>query len=179
VRGPGAAVFGAISEATGGQEPPVVAEDLGHITEEVHALLQKTGFPGMKVLQFAFDDGSDNPYLPHNYLNPNCLVYTGTHDNDTTRGWFSGLSDGERWHACRYLGTDGSNIAADLIRLALASIAYTAIVPLQDILDLGAEARINTPGAPEGNWTWRVQPDQLDPAHAERLAGLTELFGRV
>ena len=133
----------------------------------------------MKVLQFAFGGGSDNPYLPHNFLDPNCLVYTGTHDNDTTRGWFAGLSDEERSHVCRYLGTDGSNIASDLMRLALASTARTAIVPLQDVLELSSEARVNTPGAADGNWTWRVQPDQLDAAHAERLAELTVLFGRA
>jgi 4-alpha-glucanotransferase len=179
VRGPGARVFEAIGEAIGGGPPPVVAEDLGLITDEVRSLLQETGFPGMKVLQFAFGGGSDNPYLPHNYREPNCLVYTGTHDNDTTRGWFSGLSDNERSHVSRYLGTDGSNIAADLMRLALGSIARTAIVPLQDVLDLGTETRVNTPGAPEGNWTWRVQPEQLDPAHSERLAEFTVLYGRA
>ncbi len=133
----------------------------------------------MAILQFAFGDGSDNPYLPHNYEDTNCLVYTGTHDNDTTRGWFSALSDEERGRVCRYLGTDGSQIAFDLIRLALESIARTAIVPLQDVLDLGSEARVNTPGAPEGNWAWRVQADQLDAAHAERLAELTVLYGRA
>ena len=179
VRGPGASVFSAIGDAIGGGPPPVVAEDLGLITDEVRSVLLETGFPGMKVLQFAFGGDSDNPYLPHNYEDTNCLVYTGTHDNDTTRGWFSALSDDERGRVCRYLGTDGSQIAFDLIRLALQSIARTAIVPLQDVLDLGSEARVNTPGAPEGNWAWRVQADQLDPAHAEHLAELTVLYGRA
>jgi 4-alpha-glucanotransferase len=179
VPGPGASVFSAIGEAIGGGAPPVVAEDLGLITDEVRSLLLETGFPGMKVLQFAFGGGSDNPYLPHNYEDANCLVYTGTHDNDTTRGWFSSLPDAEHTRVCRYLGTDGSQIALDLMRLALESIARTAIVPLQDVLDLGSEARVNTPGAPEGNWAWRVRADQLDAAHAERLAELTLLYGRA
>jgi len=179
VHGPGEAVFAAIAEAIGGGPPPVVAEDLGLITDEVRALLRATGFPGMKVLQFAFGGGADNPYLPHNYLDPNCLVYTGTHDNDTTRGWFSGLSDAERAHVCRYVGTDGAHISQDLMRLALSSIARIAIVPLQDVLDLGSEARVNTPGAPEGNWTWRVQASQLTPERAKCLAELTTLYARV
>ncbi|HEY1292530.1 MAG TPA: 4-alpha-glucanotransferase [Chloroflexota bacterium] len=179
VRGPGEAVFKAISEALGGGSPPVVAEDLGLITDEVRALLRATGFPGMKVLQFAFGGEADNPYLPHNYVDPNCLVYTGTHDNDTTSGWFSGLSESERAHVQRYVGTDGSHISQDLMRLALASIARVAIFPLQDVLGLGSEARINTPGAPEGNWTWRVQSSQLTPERAACLADLTTLYGRA
>jgi 4-alpha-glucanotransferase len=156
-----------------------MAEDLGLITDEVRALREVTGFPGMKVLQFAFGGGPTNPYLPHNYTDPNCVVYTGTHDNDTTRGWFAALSDADSAPVTRYLGTDGQDIAYDLIRLALSSIARTAIVPLQDVLDLGSEARFNLPGAPEGNWSWRVRADQLDPAHADRLAELTTLFGRA
>jgi 4-alpha-glucanotransferase len=179
VRGPGAAVFRAIANAIGGGQPPVVAEDLGLITDEVRALLRQTAFPGMKVLQFAFGGGSDNPYLPHNYVDPNCLVYTGTHDNDTTRGWFASLSDDERLRVRRYVGTDGSHIAEDLMRLALSSIARTAIVPLQDVLDLGSEARMNTPGQPEGNWAWRVQAAQLTEDRSECLAELTTLYGRA
>jgi 4-alpha-glucanotransferase len=179
VRGPGAAVFAAIASAIGGGQPPVVAEDLGLITREVRALLRETGFPGMKVLQFAFDAGGDNPYLPHNFVDPNCLVYTGTHDNDTTRGWFDTRSEAERAHVRRYLGTDGSHIALDLVRLALSSIARYAIVPVQDVLELGSEARLNTPGAAEGNWTWRLQPGQLDASHAEGLAELSVLYGRA
>ncbi|MBV9322362.1 MAG: 4-alpha-glucanotransferase [Chloroflexi bacterium] len=177
VSGPGSSVFAAIASAIGG-EPPVVAEDLGLITDEVRALLRATGFPGMKVLQFAFGGGADNPYLPHNYVDPNCLVYTGTHDNDTTRGWFASLSEQERAYVCRYLHTDGSHISADLMRAALASIARTAIVPLQDVLDLGSEARMNTPGQPEGNWTWRVQASELTEERAACLAEMTTLYGR-
>jgi 4-alpha-glucanotransferase len=178
VTGPGVAVFQAIATAFGGGQPPVIAEDLGLITDEVRALLKATGFPGMKVLQFAFGGGPDNPYLPHNYPDPNCVVYTGTHDNDTTRGWFGTASEHERRHVRRYIGTGGSGIALDLMRLALGSTANTAIVPLQDLLDIGSEGRMNTPGAPEGNWTWRVQSDQLDEGRADCLAELTTTYGR-
>ncbi len=178
VRGPGEAVFLAIREALG--QAPVIAEDLGLITDEVRALLRATEFPGMKVLQFAFGGGSDNPYLPHNYVDPNCVVYTGTHDNDTTRGWFSTLADDERRRVEHYLGGSGSGrVSEDLMRLALASAARIAIVPIQDVLDLGSEARFNTPGAAEGNWAWRLGAEQLDPGRAQCLAELTSLYGRA
>jgi 4-alpha-glucanotransferase len=178
VKGPGPAVFNAIAAALGGGQPPVIAEDLGVITDEVRDLLAGTRFPGMKVLQFAFGGEHTNPYLPHNYADRNCVVYTGTHDNDTTRGWFESASENERGYLQRYIGADGSRISEDLMRLALGSIANTAIVPLQDVLDLGSEARMNTPGAAEGNWTWRVQADQLDPRHMRCLAELTATYGR-
>lgn len=179
VPGPGVAVFEAIAAAIGTHQAPVIAEDLGLITDSVRELLKATGFPGMKVLQFAFGGEADNPYLPHNYANPNCVVYTGTHDNDTTRGWFASLGDAERSHVLRYLQTDGSHISEDLMRLALNSTAQIAIVPLQDVLDLGSEARVNTPGAPEGNWAWRLTAEQLDPGRAACLAELTTLYGRA
>jgi 4-alpha-glucanotransferase len=159
-------------------QPPVIAEDLGMITDEVRQLLKNTGFPGMKVLQFAFGDGADNPYLPHNYRDPNSVVYTGTHDNDTTRGWYAAASEHERDYARGYVGTDATSIAHDLIRVALSSTANTAIVPLQDVLDLGSEARMNTPGSPESNWAWRVRSDQLDPEAADCLARITATYGR-
>jgi 4-alpha-glucanotransferase len=181
VKGPGAAVFEAIARDLG-RQPPVIAEDLGLITDEVRDLLKSTGFPGMKVLQFAFGDSPANPYLPHNYVAPNCVVYTGTHDNDTTRGWFEAANDHEREYVCRYIGGNGGargRVSEDLMRLALGSIARIAIVPLQDVLDLGSEARMNTPGAPEGNWTWRVLPDQLDPRRLQCLAELTQTYGRA
>jgi 4-alpha-glucanotransferase len=177
VHGPGEAVFAAIRDALG--QAPVIAEDLGLITDEVRQLLRATGFPGMKVLQFAFGGGADNPYLPHNYADPNCVVYTGTHDNDTTLGWFSGSSEAERGRVWSYLGLSEGSISESLMRLALASVARTAIVPLQDVLNLGSEARFNTPGAAEGNWSWRVRADQLDPARAECLAEMTDLYGRA
>jgi 4-alpha-glucanotransferase len=177
VEGSGMAVFDAVDKALGGHVP-IIAEDLGVITDEVRALLQATGFPGMKVLQFAFGGGIDNPYLPHNFRDPNCVVYTGTHDNDTTVGWFAGLSEEERGSVLRYTGTDGSAIADDLMRLALGSTAITALVPLQDVLALGSEARMNTPGETGSSWSWRVRTDQLDAARAERLAELTAIYGR-
>ncbi len=177
VEGPGKAVFEAVDEALGGHVP-VIAEDLGLITDEVRALLRDTGFPGMKVLQFAFGGDTDNPYLPFNYPDPNCVVYTGTHDNDTTRGWFTSAPDNERAGVLRYLGCDAPDVAFELMRLALASTAHTAIVPLQDVLGLGSEARMNTPGATGSSWSWRVRADQLDPACADRLATLTETYGR-
>jgi len=182
VSGPGDAVFKAITDALGGQQPPVVAEDLGLITDEVRALLKATGFPGMKVLQFAFgDDGETpclNPYLPHNYPDPNCVVYTGTHDNNTTRGWLASLSEVERAYLTSYMGKDRPQTSQELIRLALSSTANTVIVPLQDVLDLGSEARVNRPGAREGNWSWRVLSEQLDPGGAGFLADMTSTYGR-
>jgi 4-alpha-glucanotransferase len=178
VRGPGSAVFESIANAFGGGQPPVIAEDLGLITDEVRALLKTTRFPGMKVLQFAFGDTPRNPYLPHNYMDPNCVVYTGTHDNDTTRGWFDAASDGERAYVRDYIGAESGRVSEELMRLALQSVALTAIVPLQDVLDLGSDARMNVPGATEGNWAWRVLPEQLDPRHTECLAELTRIYGR-
>jgi 4-alpha-glucanotransferase len=178
VKGPGDAVFKAIAASLGGGQPPVIAEDLGMITDDVRTLLDSTRFPGMKVLQFAFGGGPDNPYLPHNYRDPNCVVYTGTHDNDTSRGWFANAPAPEQESVRRYLGTPGSDIAADLIRVALASTANTAILPLQDLLDLDSDARMNTPGAAESNWTWRFRADQLDARHAASLAELTTTYGR-
>ena len=178
VPGPGPAVFDAVGAALGAQVP-IIAEDLGLITDDVRQLLATTRFPGMKVLQFAFGGGGpDNLYLPHNYPDPNCVVYTGTHDNDTTRGWFETAPADEREYVLRYLGRDGADIAFQLMRLALSSIARTAIVPLQDVLGLGSEARMNTPGAAAGNWDWRVLPEQLTAGCADRLAELTAVFGR-
>ncbi|MDI3339749.1 MAG: 4-alpha-glucanotransferase [Sphaerobacter sp.] len=175
VPGPGEELFRRVEHDLG--RVPLIVEDLGLITEDVHALRAQLGYPGMRVLQFAFGGGSDNPYLPHNYER-NTVVYTGTHDNDTTLGWFRSCAPHEREHALRYLGTDGSDVAWDLIRLALMSIADTAIVPLQDVLELGSEARMNVPGTAAGNWEWRSVPDGLSGERARRLAVLTETYGR-
>jgi 4-alpha-glucanotransferase len=180
VPGPGVAIFQAIASALGTERAPIIAEDLGLITDAVRDLLRATGFPGMKVLQFAFGDTAENPYLPHNYVDPNCVVYTGTHDNDTTRGWFASLSEAEQSRVLGYVHEEtDAHIAEDLMRLALSSTARIAIVPLQDVLNLGSEARINTPGAPEGNWVWRVRAEQLDPCRAKCLAELTARYGRA
>ena len=156
---------------------PLIAEDLGIITPEVEALRDRFHLPGMRVLHFAFADGPANPYLPHNYVR-NTIAYTGTHDNDTTRGWFASVSEKERDHVRRYMGRDGSDIAWDLIRLAWSSAADYAIAPLQDILNLGTEARMNLPGRPAGNWSWRYQAHQLTAAHLGRLAEMTSIYGR-
>ncbi|HUG15367.1 MAG TPA: 4-alpha-glucanotransferase [Thermomicrobiales bacterium] len=173
--GPGRALFDAVWEALG--DLPVVAEDLGMMTKDVDDLRESLGFPGMSVLQFAFGSGSDNLYLPHN-LARNTVVYTGTHDNDTTVGWFDSADDNTRDHARRYLGVDGADVAWDLIQTVLASVAETAIVPLQDLLRLGTQARMNLPGRATGNWGWRMQPGALTDEMAERLAGLLVLYGR-
>ncbi|HMO57072.1 MAG TPA: 4-alpha-glucanotransferase [Roseiflexaceae bacterium] len=174
--GPGATLFEAVERVLG--TLPIIAEDLGVITPDVDALRLQFGFPGMKVLHFAFGGGADQPYLPHNY-DTRTVVYTGTHDNDTTRGWWEQASSEIREHVQLYLGRDGHDISWDLIRLAFASVAETAIVPLQDVLALGSEARMNTPGVAGGNWGWRYTPDMLTDAIAERLRLLTQLYGRL
>jgi 4-alpha-glucanotransferase len=176
VRGPGSRFFNAVRAAIG--DLPIVAEDLGEITPEVYALRDRLGLPGMKILQFAFGADADNPFLPHRFP-AHCVAYTGTHDNDTTRGWYEQSSTpAERERARAYLGTDGRDIAWDLIRLAQASVADTAIAPLQDVLDLGTAARMNYPGREEGNWEWRFEWAQLSDSHAARLRHLGEIFGR-
>ena len=175
--GPGAALFSTIQAALG--ELPVIAEDLGIITPEVDALRLQFHFPGMKVLQFAFGGDARNLYLPHNYVDPRCVVYTGTHDNDTTLGWFQSASPECQEHVLRYLGrADGADLPWDMIRLAWSSVATFAIAPLQDVLSCGSEGRMNVPGQPEGNWQWRYRSSALDPALSARLAELTTLYGR-
>jgi len=175
VPGPGPAFFRAVAEALG--EIPAVAEDLGTITPDVRALLDDLGFPGMKVLQFAFSE-EDHIFLPRRHP-ANSVVYTGTHDNDTARGWFASAPAEERERALAYLGSDGREIEWDLIRAAYESVAGTAVVPLQDVFGLGSEARMNTPSTREGNWAWRARRDQFRPDLAERLRGLSEVTGRA
>jgi 4-alpha-glucanotransferase len=175
VKGPDAALFEAIKAALG--DLPIIAEDLGVITPQVEALRDRFNFPGMRVLQFAFGGDPDSLYLPHNYI-PRSVVYTGTHDNDTTRGWWQTAGDGERSFTQLYLARDGHDISWDIMRAALASVAETAIIPLQDVLSLGSEARMNTPGQASGNWGWRVGEADITPAHIERLQLLTKLYGR-
>lgn len=172
---PGADLFQILTEALG--NAPIVAEDLGVITAEVDALRDRFGFPGMKILQFAFDAGADNPYLPHNFQR-NCVVYSGTHDNDTTAGWWQALERKEQKAVQAYLGNSGRDISWDLIRLAMASVADLCIFPLQDVLGLGSEARLNTPGRPDGNWSWRCPPRALTAGLQQRLAELCRTFGR-
>jgi 4-alpha-glucanotransferase len=176
VKGPGDELFHVLRERLG--DLPFVAEDLGMITSEVHALRERLSIPGMKVLQFAFGDPGAHIYLPHSYPH-NCVVYTGTHDNDTTLGWWqSGATPEERAHAQAYLG--GTNdVPWEFIRAAYASVARLAIVPLQDVLGLGSEARMNLPSRPDGNWGWRFAPEATRPETAERLAGLSTMCDRV
>lgn len=174
VPGPGAKLFQAIEQQFG--KLPIVAEDLGLITEDVHQLRQEFGMPGMRVLQFALSD-SENPYWPHNY-EPLSVAYTGTHDNDTTNGWYAGLSEEEKQKLHTYLDKPVNDPAWELIRLAWSSVAVIAITPVQDLLSLGTEARMNVPGVAGGNWRWRLKDGQLNSAVADRLAGLTELFNR-
>lgn len=188
VAGPGAALFRALQDALG--ELPIVAEDLGVITPEVEALRDEFGFPGMAILQFAWGGDPQGPgFQPHNYV-PNRVVYTGTHDNETTVGWYttagSGDStretsavDAERAFCRKYLATDGAAIHWDFIRAALASVARTAVIPLQDVLGLGNEARMNLPGRAGGNWAWRLRDGEPDAAAAERLADLVWTYGRA
>ncbi len=175
-RNPGGDIFASIRREFG--ELPVIVEDLGVITPDVISLREILGFPGMSVLQFAFENDPLNVYLPHNYTR-NSVVYTATHDNETTVGWFHSRPEHERATIQAYLGRDGSDIAWDMIRLALASVANTAIVPLQDVLRLGNEARINLPGQAFGNWSWRCRTDQLEDGLAAGLGTLATLFGRA
>jgi 4-alpha-glucanotransferase len=166
-RGPGAAVFRAAERELG--ELPVVAEDLGVITEPVVRLRRELGFPGMVVLQFALGGDPTNPHLPANHAE-SAVVYTGTHDNDTTRGWWDSLSDEDR----AWAELDPDDPSWSLIGAAWSSRAVLAVVPLQDVLDLGTEARMNLPGTDSGNWHWRYEADALTPALAARLRTLTE-----
>ncbi|MBN2337866.1 MAG: 4-alpha-glucanotransferase [Acidobacteria bacterium] len=177
VPGPGDRLFEALEAELGSL--PFIAEDLGYITPEVLALRDRRGFPGMRVLQFAFGDRSRrNPHKPYNFTR-NSVVYTGTHDNDTTAGWFaSDRTRGEAEAALRYMGTDGSDGVGDLLRLALGSVADTAVIPMQDILGLGTEARMNTPSTVGGNWCWRMRPDALTPEAAARLREMNRRYGR-
>ncbi len=173
--GPGEALFKAIGRALG--PLPIIAEDLGVITPDVIALRKKFAFPGMRILQFAFGGGSDNTYLPHNH-EQDSVVYTGTHDNDTTVGWWAAASPQLQQHVRDVLATNAAEIQWDLIRCACASVGDTALYPLQDVLGLGTESRMNFPGKGEGYWEWRFNWSQVRPEHAERLAQLCRLYRR-
>jgi 4-alpha-glucanotransferase len=174
--GPGEDLFQCLQDAIGGL--PFLAEDLGVITEDVIALRDRFQLPGMAILQFAFDGERDNPFLPHN-IRPRTAVYTGTHDNDTTAGWYRSLTDAERGCVDKYRAGGAGDIAWDLIRLAWASVAEIAICPLQDLLGVGTEARMNYPGRPAGNWGWRFREADLRPDLAARLRELTDCYGRL
>jgi 4-alpha-glucanotransferase len=187
VEAPGRELFSAIRRAL--DDPPLIAEDLGVITPDVDELRDEFGFPGMRILQFAFGGDAANRDLPHNY-HPNVVVYTGTHDNDTTVGWFRSAAGRdstrdaaqiarERKFCLEYLASDGAEIHWDFIRAALESVADTAIIPLQDVLGLDSRARMNLPATTEGNWAWRYERGALTAEVRERLRKLTELYGRA
>jgi 4-alpha-glucanotransferase len=181
VKGPGENFFNKIFAVLGPLN--IIAEDLGVITPEVSELRDSLGFPGMKVLQFAFDDNPDNPFLPHNYTSSECVVYTGTHDNDTTVGWFlsDGLSPMQRQRIKKVANQNDDNhssIHQDLIYLAMASIGRLAIFPLQDVLGFGNDCRMNSPGTRKGNWTWRCAPRFFTDSLSFWLQDITILFGR-
>jgi 4-alpha-glucanotransferase len=176
--GPGADFFVAVEQEL--RDLPFIVEDLGHITPDVNALRDQFRFPGTRVLQFAFDGSSDNPHLPHNYT-PNTVVYTGTHDNPPTRGWYEDLPLEEREILWRLLGSppaERRDVASELIRLAWSSIAALAIAPLQDVLNLGLEARMNIPGRADGNWAWRATEEMLSAPAFQALSDLTTSSNR-
>ena len=178
VPGPGDEFFSAVRKELGGL--PFIVEDLGLITPDVHALRDRFSLPGTRILQFAFDGSPDNPYLPHNYVS-NTVVYTGTHDSPTTRGWFEELPENRRQHVWNYLkrpGGESDEVAWELIRLAWSSPAALAIAPLQDVLNLGKEARMNVPGLAEGNWRWRCTQQMLSGSAFEGLRALTATSNR-
>ena len=177
--GPGAEFFTAVQRELGAL--PFIAEDLGVITPDVRALRDQFHLPGMRVLQFAFDGHSDNPYLPHNYVS-NAVVYTGTHDNPTTRGWYEDLPGAQRqhvWSCLRRPSGESNEVAGELVRLAWSSSAALAIAPLQDLLNLGPEARMNVPGRADGNWRWRTTEDMLSSPAFHALRELTHNSQRL
>ena len=179
VPGPGAEFFRAVGRDLGGL--PFIVEDLGVITPDVYAIRDEFHMPGTRVLQFAFDDSADNPHLPHRYIS-NAVVYTGTHDNPTTLAWYEELPDRERQSLWKYLKRSVSNsseAAPALMHLAWSSPAALAIAPLQDLLNLGAEARMNVPGRAKGNWRWRCTEDMLSPSAFQGLRDLTKISGRL
>jgi 4-alpha-glucanotransferase len=177
VKAPGHELFNRLREVFG--ELPFVAEDLGLITPEVDDLRERFGMPGMRILQFGFGDRGAHLYLPHQYV-PNTVAYTGTHDNNTTLGWWKDLGDEERANVVAYVGPvkDDRDVVWALMRIAARSVANLCIFPMQDVLTLGSEARMNTPAAGAGNWSWRYSPDSLRPEIAEDLAALMKMTDR-
>jgi len=178
LRAPGHAFFNAVRQNL--PEARFIAEDLGYITRDVVELRKSTGLPGMKILQFAFGHDEENAHLPHGF-EPNSVVYTGTHDNDTTLGWLNKLEDNNLTNVTEYFGLSGTDSAWPIIRAAFASPSRLAVIPLQDLMDLGSRARMNIPGTPSGNWRWRYTPDQLDKLESneqERLLLWHTIFDR-
>lgn len=176
VKAPGEALLNAVHAAFG--SIPLIAEDLGIITPEVEALRDRFDMPGMKILQFAFDGGPTNIYLPHNHC-PNSVVYTGTHDNDTSLSWYESLSEEQKLHVVDYLGYGNKTMPWALVQSALASVSNLAVIPLQDVLGLGCGHRMNTPGTVGDNWHWRFSWKQLNDDTVSRLSHLVQLYGRT
>lgn len=177
-KGPGMLLFNAIKEALG--DKPIIAEDLGFLTDSVREMLAESGFPGMKVLQFAFYPYDPSIYLPHNHIE-NCVVYTGTHDNDTTKGWFTSLRDDEKAYIAEYMGCGSINpndVSWMMIKAAFRSVANLCVVPMQDFLNCGSEARLNAPSTFGNNWRWRILDNECTPELAEKIARLNRLYQR-
>ena len=177
VKAPGKALFETIEQELG-KGLPIIAEDLGTITPEVIELRDHFGFPGMKILQFAFESEEESSFLPHQFTTTNCVCYTGTHDNNTTRGWYDSASEYSRDKVRRYMNTDANSIHWDFLRTCLGTIADYAIIPMQDILGLGEEGRMNVPGVAENNWAWRYRKEDISEGLAEGLKETTQLYGR-
>ena len=179
-KGPGISIFKKMEQHFGTNKLPIIAEDLGFLTPSVLKLVEESGFPGMKVLEFAFDSGGESIYLPHNYTK-NCVVYTGTHDNDTLRGWFEKMPSQDRQMALEYIGSqhkEAPRVNWDFIRLALASVADLAIIPVQDYLGLGSDARINEPSTLGRNWQWRMDKGELTDEICQRARRMARLYAR-
>lgn len=176
VKGPGSHLFKAIEKVF--PSLPLLAEDLGEITPDVIELRDSLGLPGMKIFQFAFSSTPGDPFLPHNYP-VNCVAYTGTHDNDTALGWYTSAPEKERDFCRRYLGRSGKDISWDMIRAVWSSTAAFALTPLQDLLSLGTDARMNFPGKPAGNWGWRYTNEQLSGDLLSRLTEINYLYSRT
>ena len=175
-KGPGMSLFNTLKEKLG--EKPIIAEDLGFLTDTVIQLVKDTGYPGMKILQFGFDSREESEYLPHSYIR-NSVVYTGTHDNDTTKHWFDVLDAQDKKMAVEYMNLkEDANICSEMIRMAYASVSDTCIIPIQDYLELGEEARINVPSSLGKNWTWRMKADALTDELAERMVELVRIYKR-
>lgn len=176
--GPREEFFDAVKKALG-EDLPIIAEDLGIITDEVRDLRDTVGLPGMKILQFAFDGDPHNDYLPHSFDTTNCICYTGTHDNDTTVGWYQTADEASKDRVRCYMNTDGSQIHWDFIRTCYGSIAQKAIVPIQDIFGQDSSFRMNVPGVPDGNWGYRFSQDLLTSDLSSRLLTLVQRYGRL
>jgi 4-alpha-glucanotransferase len=176
VPGPGMDFFGSILRSLG--ELPIIAEDLGVITPDVVEMRTAFKLPGMKILQFAFGSTPEDPFLPHNYPS-NCVVYTGTHDNDTVRGWYDRVNEKEKSFYRQYLNRDGSNVSWDMIRGVWSSVAIFGLAPMQDFLALGNEARMNYPGNPSGNWTWRLPKEAASADLMCKIRELNFLYSRL